>query len=64
VLTKLRKEDLNGGKNISHSYSWVRIFNIIRISIPPKSIYRFNIILIKDPEVIAVYIAKYILKFI
>ena len=47
TLKKGIKEDTNKWKHIP--CSWIRRINIIKMSILPKAIYRFNIILIKTP---------------
>ena len=42
TLMKKIKEDTNRWRNIPHS--WIRRINIVKISILPKAIYRFNAI--------------------
>ena len=50
TLVKEIKEDTNRWRNIPSS--WIRRINIVKISILPKAIYRFNAILIKLPVVL------------
>jgi len=49
TLMKEIKEDTNRWRNIP--CSWIRIINIVRVSILPKAIYRLNSISIKLPMV-------------
>ena len=47
TLVKEIKEDTNRWRNIP--CTWIGRINIVKMSTPPKAIYRFNAILIKLP---------------
>ena len=56
------KEDTNRWRNIP--CSWIGRTNIVKMTVLPKAIYRFNVLPIKVPEVFFAELEQIISRFV
>lgn len=57
------KEEMNINEEILHIYLWITKFNILKMSVFPKMIHRFNAIKVKIPANYLMNTDKMTLKF-
>ena len=62
TLMKQIKDDINRWRNMT--CSWIRRTNIVKMSIRPRVIYRFNITLIKLPTIFFTELEQTISQFV